>query len=112
MTSSGPVEPVAPAEAEQRLRQEIEEKREQLGETVDALAARADVKALARSWMAERAGRVREAALRGRTAVTDRAAAVPGQLADTTARDRQQAAAAAAITLVVGYLMIRTWRNP
>ncbi len=114
MTSSGPLEPAAqaaPAETEQQLRQEIEEKREKLGETVEALAAKADVKALARSWMAERVGQAKEAAMRGRTAVAARAAAVPGQLADTTTQDRQQAAAAAFITLIVGYLAIRGRRN-
>ena len=86
MTSSGPAEPpaVATADAEQRIRQEIEQTREQLGDTVEALASKVDVKARAQHWMADRAGTVRD------------------QLAGASARDRQQAALAAAVTLIAG----------
>jgi hypothetical protein len=42
---------VAGADAEQRLRAEIEDTREQLAGTVDALAAKADVKAAAQNWL-------------------------------------------------------------
>ena len=93
MTSSGSVEPAASAassDAEQQLRQEIAETREQLGDTVEALAAKADVKARARASLDARAGALRD------------------QLAATTTRDRQQAAAAAAVTLIAGYLVART----
>ncbi len=96
MTSSGSVEPAAPAtssDAEQKLKQEIEETRGQLGDTVEALAAKADVKARTRTWLA-----ARPVALRA-------------QLAATTSRDRQQAAAAAGITLIAGYLVTRSWRK-
>jgi hypothetical protein len=101
MTSSEPAEPpvrVAAADAEQRIRQEIEQTREQLGDTVEALAGKLDVPARARSWMAARTG-----------AMADRAGTVRGQLAATSTRDRQQAAAAAAISMIVVYLVIRSW---
>jgi len=42
------------------LRQEIEQTRQRLGETVDELAAKADVKARARAKVAEVSGQVRE----------------------------------------------------
>ena len=41
------------------LRQEIEQTRQSLGETVDELAAKADMKARARAKAAEMSGRVR-----------------------------------------------------
>jgi hypothetical protein len=41
------------------LRQEIEQTRQSLGETVDELAAKADIKARARAKAAEMSGRVR-----------------------------------------------------
>jgi hypothetical protein len=43
---------VAGADAEQRLREEIEDTRDQLADTVDALAAKADVQAQAQDWLA------------------------------------------------------------
>jgi hypothetical protein len=116
MTSSGPAEPpaaaAAEADAEQRIRQEIKQAREQLGDTVDALAAKADVKARAQSWIAGQSGRVKGTVSQGRTLATAQAATARDRLVKTTARDRQQAAAAAAITLIIGYLLIRAWRNP
>jgi Protein of unknown function (DUF3618) len=42
------------------LRQEIEQTRQRLGETVDELTAKADVKARARAKVAEVSGQVRE----------------------------------------------------
>jgi hypothetical protein len=96
MTSSSSVEPTAHAassDAEQQLRQEIEQTREQIGDTVEALTAKADVKARAQAWLD-----ARSAPLRGR-------------LAGTTVQDRQQAAAAAGITLIAGYLVTRIWRR-
>lgn len=96
MTSSSSVEPTAHAassDAEQQLRQEIEQTREQLGDTVEALTAKADVKARAQAWLTARTGVLRD------------------RLAGTTAQDRQQAAAAAGITLIAGYLVTRNWRK-
>jgi Protein of unknown function (DUF3618) len=94
MTMSPGNEPAtSPAEqtasGEEQLRQEIEQERQQLGETVEALAAKADVKARAQAWAAGMADRVK---------------------ADP-ARQRQVAvAAAAAAAVVFSYLAIRLWR--
>lgn len=77
----------------QQLQQEIERTRAQLGQTVQELAARADVKSRARAKAAAAAGRVR--------AVTQGAG---------RARDQWvPLAAAAAAVLVVGYLACRQW---
>lgn len=95
MTTSSGSEPATSPAAEQtapseeQLRQEIEHERQQLGETVEALAAKADVKARAQAWAAGMTGRIK---------------------ADP-ARQRQVAvAAAAAAAVVFGYLAIRLWR--
>jgi len=112
MTSSGPAnQPAAAADAEQQIRQEIEEAREQLGDTVEALAGKADVKARAQRWVAERRERLMATGTHTQAAAAAQAGTVRDRLAATTARDRQQAAAAAAITLIVGYLVIRAWRQ-
>ncbi len=76
---AGDVTPAAepPADAEQ-IREEIERTRDQLGETVEALVAKADVKAQAK----ERVGQVSDR-LKGRTA----------QVKDTAAQAKEQAAA-------------------
>jgi len=114
MTSSEPAQPgahTAAADAEQHLREEIEQTRDQLGETVEALAGKADVPARARTWATGQADRARLIASRNRAAATAQAATVRDRLADTTLRERQQAAAAAAITLIAGSLVIRRWRR-
>jgi len=77
------------ASGEEQLRQEIEQERQQLGETVEALAAKTDVKARAQAWAAGMADRVK----------------------GDPARQRQVAAAAAAAAAVgFSYLAIRLWR--
>jgi hypothetical protein len=81
MTSSGSVEPAEVSDAEQQLREEIERTREDLGDTVEALAAKADVKARAQVWLRQ-----------GRTAAAARAGALRGQLADTTPRSLPRSA--------------------
>jgi hypothetical protein len=74
---------------EEQLRQEIEHERQQLGETVEALAAKADVKARAQAW----------------------AAGMADQVKSDPARQRQVAvAAAAAAAVVFSYLAMRLWR--
>jgi hypothetical protein len=50
------------ADAEHRLREEIEDTREQLADTVDALAAKADVKAAAQHWVAGEQEHLQQAA--------------------------------------------------
>jgi hypothetical protein len=115
MTSSQPegsaVPGAAAADAEQQLRQEIDQTRQQLGDTVEALAGKADVKARAQAWKAGLASQVKSQTTRTRAAAAERAGSVRGQLADTTPRDRRQATAAAIVTLVAGYLMTRIWRK-
>jgi hypothetical protein len=72
---------VAPApDNRQQLEAEIERTREQLGETVQELVARADVKSRARAKATEFAGRVRSTTVQAR-----------GQVADKTAAARQKA---------------------
>jgi hypothetical protein len=83
---------------EQELREDIEQTRARLGETVERLAAKADVKGQARAKAAELTGRmknrVKNTAVTSRAKATERAASVRGQLAGKTAAVRQQAAAA------------------
>lgn len=78
---------------EQRLREEIRQTREQLGETVEQLVAKTDVKARARAKVAGLTGR-----LKGRTAEVGTKAAGRGgelrrQVAGKTLMARQKAAA-------------------
>jgi hypothetical protein len=78
---------------EQELREDIEQTRQRLGETVERLAAKADVKSQARAKAAELAGRVKTVAAASRTKAADRAGSVRGQLTGRIAVVRQQAAA-------------------
>ena len=79
---------------EQELREDIEQIRERLGETVDQLAAKADVKSRARAKAAELAGRAKNTAATSRATAAERAGRARGQLAGKTAMVRQKAAAA------------------
>lgn len=104
----------APDDA-QELQQQIERTREELGETVELLAAKADVKNRALAQAAE----VYQRALRSRPAVAGKRAweATPQRLRRTAAkgadgaRQRRVPLAAAAGLLVVGYLVVRRWRR-
>jgi len=80
--ATGPVD-------KENLEQQIVRIREQLVETVERLAAKADVKALAARKATELSERVKGAA---------------------GARDRRIPLAVAAGVLVVGYLVVRQWR--
>jgi hypothetical protein len=98
--AGGAAETGPPADAEHRppadagqLRQEIERTREQLGETVEQLAAKADVKGRARAKAAGLAGRVKGEAAQARARGATQAGAVRGQLADKSAGVRQKAVA-------------------
>ena len=84
----------AVADDEQELRQEIERTREQLGETVEQLAAKTDVKARGRAKTADLAGQVKATAARARATAADCGAGVRGQVAGMTVSARQKAAAA------------------
>jgi hypothetical protein len=75
----------------QQLEQEIERTREQLGETVEQLAAKADVKGRAQAKAAVVSGQVKATAGQARQEAAARAGRARSQLADTTAAARQKA---------------------
>lgn len=136
------------------LKQEIERTREQLGETVEQLAAKTDVKTRARAKAAELAGRVKSSSAQVRAQAVAQAGTVRGQFAAKTgvtrhkavavgaasktqlqaravpvwqatpeplrravtkgagtAKQRRMPLAAAAVTLIAGYLTLRWWKN-
>jgi Protein of unknown function (DUF3618) len=137
-------------EDEQELLQEIGQTREQLGETVEQLVAKADVKGQARAKARELARRVKGMAARARAKAADRGAGVQSRVAGkavmardkaaagrdqlqaraaaawqaapdgvrrtvskgaSTANKRRAPLAAAAATLIAGYLALRRWRK-
>jgi ABC-type transporter Mla subunit MlaD len=77
-----------------QLEQEIERTREQLGETVEQLAAKADVKSRAQAKAAEVSRRVKATASQAQQGAAAQAGNVRGQLADRTAAARHNAASA------------------
>jgi hypothetical protein len=79
---------------EAELRQEIERTREQLGETVDQLAAKADVQGRARAKAAKLAGRAKSTTAQARTQAAAQFGSMRGQLAGRSAVARQKVAAA------------------
>ena len=79
-----------------QLEAEIERTREQLGETVRELAARTDVKSLARARVAELRGRVKDTTSQARRTATTRAVSVRSQVVDMTAAARHRATLAGA----------------
>jgi hypothetical protein len=85
--------PVASNDKES-LEREIVRTREQLGETVERLAAKADVKAMTATKARELSQRVKD---------------TTGQLRGQV-RERRIPLAVAASVLVVGYLVVRQWR--
>lgn len=92
--------PAAPGDA-QHLREEIEQTRQQLGETVEQLAAKVDVKSRVRVQVAQLAGRVRSATVQARDPV--RRAAAKGA---STAREYRIPLALGTGALVLAYLAI------
>jgi hypothetical protein len=78
----------------QELRQQIELTREHLGDTVERLAAKTDLKARAQGKAAELTGRVKGTTSRARTQAADRARKVRDQLARTTAGTGRRATSA------------------
>ena len=75
----------------QQLQREIERTREQLGATIEQLAARADIKGRARDKATEVSGQVKTKADQARQEAAAKAESVLGQLADKTATARQRA---------------------
>ncbi len=99
LTEQGAVEADSQPATEERpageaeLRQEIEQTREQLGETVEQLAAKTDVKGRARAKAAELAGRAKSTTAQARMQAATQVSTVRGQLAGKTAGARQKATA-------------------
>lgn len=77
-----------------RLETEIERTRDQLGATVQELAARVDVKTRARAKAAEVTGRLKTTTVQARTNAAARAGSVRSQVASTTVAARQKALSA------------------
>lgn len=84
----------APPDDLRQLEAEIERTREQLGATVQELAARADVKTRARAKAAEFTGRVKSTTVQARTNAAARAGSVRSQVTGTSAAARQRAMSA------------------
>jgi hypothetical protein len=78
-----------PADNVRELRQEIEQTRGQLGETVEQLVAKTDVKARARDQAAALAGRVKGQASQAREQAATRARKMRDQLAGQAGGTRQ-----------------------
>jgi ABC-type transporter Mla subunit MlaD len=85
--------PAAPDDVQQ-LEQEIERTREQLGETVEQLAAKADVKSRARAKAAEVSERVKSKTSQAQNEAAAGAENVRSQFAAKTAAARQKAMSA------------------
>jgi hypothetical protein len=85
---------------EQELRQEIERTRAQLGETVEALAAKADVRQRTRAGAAQIVARAKGKARDAATDVSRRP--VPAATVS---------AVVTAAALVLGHLITRRWRT-
>jgi hypothetical protein len=87
--------PRAPGDP-QELRQEIERTREQLGETVEQLAAKADVKGMAQVKAAKLSGRVKAKTGQAWDKAAGRAGSARGQLVGQAATAQKRVTAAAA----------------
>ena len=94
--TSEPVNQPGPPDDLEQLQAEIEQTREHLGDTVDQLAAKADVKAQAQAKAADLTQRAKDTAGQARQHAADTVGQVRQQAADTATQARQRAAAAAA----------------
>jgi cell division septum initiation protein DivIVA len=104
---------------EHELRQEIEQTRTALAQTVDQLAAKADVKAAARAKAGQARQRVKSQTARIRAKAEAKAGPVWQQAPErvrrslargaSTAQRRPMPMAAVAATLIAGYLAMRWW---
>jgi Protein of unknown function (DUF3618) len=81
-----------PPDGQQALQEEIERTREHLGQTVEALVAKVDVKARAQDEAGRLVGRLKATAIQARTGATARVALARQQAGDKTAVPRQRAA--------------------
>jgi hypothetical protein len=85
-----------PPDDQQGLQEEIERTREHLGETVEALVAKVDVKARAQDEAGRLIGRLKAKAVQARQQAVARTYQARHQVADKTAGPREQVAEAAA----------------
>jgi LPXTG-motif cell wall-anchored protein len=122
MASTLPGESSAhPADEAQALRDEIEQTREHLGDTVEQLAAKADVKKQARAEAARLGARLRVAVARARgqalLTVANARKTAPGQARHAldkgarTARKQQGPLAAAVGALITALAALITWKR-
>ena len=127
MSTEDEVRPAdAPPDNVQELTEEIERTRTQLGETVGALAAKADVKARAQEKAADARQKILEVGGQVKDQVTsgtaqaaaavwarapEQAQRVAKRAADTARRRRAPLAAAAGAALLVGWLIARRRRR-
>lgn len=86
----------APPDDARALEAEIRRTREQLGETVQELAARVDVKSRARAKAAQVSGRMKNATVQARRNASSRAGSMRGQVSGKTVAARQKAISASA----------------
>ena len=95
MSIEGKVVDAAPGQPDdpQALQEEIARTREHLGQTVEALVAKVDVKARAQDEAGRLIGRLKAKAVQARQQAASRAAQARRQAADKTAGPRQQATA-------------------
>jgi hypothetical protein len=91
------------------IQQEIERTRERLGDTVDELAAKADIKARSRAKAAEIKARAQERATEVSGRVKNKTADVSGRVKGSQAVQRRWPLAVAAGVLVIGSAVI--WRR-
>ncbi len=96
--------------SEQEIQDEIEQTRERLGQTVDELAARADVKARARATAAEMKARTRGKAMEVKAKAQAKAAGLAGASSQGQAVERYGPIALTAVgVLTAGAALI--WRR-
>jgi hypothetical protein len=99
LTPASPAPGDAPPDDIQALTEDIERTREDIGETIAALAAKTDIKARAREKAGEVAGRLRDTAGKVKEQI-----AVPGQ-------HRVALTSAAGVALLAGVLIARRRRR-
>ena len=85
MTAEGPADAQGVPEDPEQLRQDIERTREQLGETVEALVAKTDVKAQAKGKVGQLTDRVKGTTAQAKEQATTRVTQAKTQLAGKTA---------------------------
>jgi hypothetical protein len=93
--SAGPAGASGPPDDQQALQEEIERTRERLGQTVEALVAKADVRARAQDEAGRLVGRLKAKAARARQQATVKGRHVRHQVAEKTTGPRQMAATTA-----------------